>query len=110
MVLPTVAPDRVSDWGAILCQVQANSKAAPILAIVKSRMDCGDLHWGPLLLSDCTWNDYISPVGKSVANAKQDLWECDRAVGMSASQVFFVHLQEHQDHCMEVRGYEAATS
>jgi len=63
-----------------------------------------------LLLSGCTWNDYISPAGKSVADAKQDLWQCEREAGMAASQVFFVHLQELQDHCMEARGYEAATN
>lgn len=63
-----------------------------------------------LLLSGCTWNDYISPAGKSVADAKRDLWECEREAGTAASQVFFVHLQELQDHCMEVRGYEAATN
>jgi len=61
-------------------------------------------------VSGCTWNDYISPSGKSVAQVKQDLWECEREAGMASSQLFFVHLQELQDHCMEVRGYEAATN
>ncbi len=64
----------------------------------------------PLLLSGCAWNDYLSPTGKSVADGKRDLCECQREAGMAASQVFFVHLQDLQDHCMEVRGYEAATN
>lgn len=63
-----------------------------------------------LLAAGCTWNDYISPAGKSVAEVKRDRWECEREAGMAASQVFFVHLQELQDHCMEARGYQAATN
>lgn len=63
-----------------------------------------------LVLSGCTWNDYIAPAGKSVADAKRDLWECEREAGMASSQVFFIQLQELQDHCMEVRGYEATTN
>jgi hypothetical protein len=63
-----------------------------------------------VLLSGCTWNDYISPPGKSVAEVQQDVWQCEREAGMASSQVFFVHLQELQDHCMEARGYQAATN
>lgn len=63
-----------------------------------------------LLLSGCTWNDYLSPTGKSVADAKRDLWECEREAGTAASQAFFIQLQELQDHCMEVRGYETASN
>jgi hypothetical protein len=33
----------------------------------------------------------------SVADAKRDLWECEREVGMAAGRVFFIHLQELQD-------------
>lgn len=63
-----------------------------------------------LLSASCTWNDYLSPAGKSLTDAKRDLWECEREAGTAASQIFFVHLQELQDHCMEVRGYEVATN
>jgi hypothetical protein len=63
-----------------------------------------------VFVSGCTWNDYISPAGKSVAEVRQDLWQCEREAGMASSQLFFVHLQELQDHCMEERGYEAATN
>lgn len=51
-----------------------------------------------LLLFDCTWNDHIVSVGKSVAEAKPDLWEYEREVGMSASQVFFAHLRKFEGH------------
>jgi hypothetical protein len=63
-----------------------------------------------MVASGCTWNDYISPEGKSVAEVRQDLWQCEREAGMASSQFFFVHLQELQDHCMEARGYQAATN
>ena len=63
-----------------------------------------------LFLSSCTWNDYLSPSGKSVAEVKRDLWECEREAGTASSQMFFIHLQELQDHCMEARGYQTATN
>jgi hypothetical protein len=59
-----------------------------------------------LFLTACTWNDYIAPPEKAVAEVKKDTWECERDAGMATGQFFFIQLQELQDQCMEVRGYQ----